>query len=87
VTDHNVVYDGSLAPPGMSISLLPGVEWSVYRQHVVAIGPVEPLPRDSFGGSTERMVRIFAAIERQGGLSIASLPSIGGIIGTISARS
>ncbi len=74
VTDHNVVYDGSLPPPGTSISLLPGVEWSVYRQHVVAIGPVEPLPRDSFGGSTERMVRIFAAIERQGGLSIASLP-------------
>jgi hypothetical protein len=75
VTDHNVVYDGSLpAPEGASISLLPGVEWSVYRQHVVAIGPVEPLPRDSFGESTARMVRIFAAIERQGGLSIASLP-------------
>jgi hypothetical protein len=75
VTDHNVVYDGSLpAPPGTSISLLPGVEWSVHRQHIVAIGPVEPLPRDSFQGSTARMLRIFAAIERQGGLSIASLP-------------
>lgn len=75
VTDHNVVYDGSLpGPEDLSISLLPGVEWSVYRQHVVAIGPVEPLPRDSFGESTPRMLRIFAAIERQGGLSIASLP-------------
>jgi len=75
VTDHNVVYDGSLpVPEGTSISLLPGVEWSVHRQHVVAIGPVEPLPRDSFQGSTARMIRIFAAIERQGGLSIASLP-------------
>ena len=75
VTDHNVVYDGSLpVPPDISISLLPGVEWSVYRQHVVAIGPVEALPRDSFGESTARMVRIFAAIERQGALSIASLP-------------
>jgi hypothetical protein len=75
VTDHNVVYDGSLpVPEGTSISLLPGVEWSVHRQHVVAIGPVEPLPRDSFQGSTARMVRIFAAIERQGGLSIVSLP-------------
>jgi hypothetical protein len=76
VTDHNIVYDGSLPPPDEdgSISLLPGVEWSVHRQHVVAIGPVEPLPRDSFGGSTERMLRIFSAIERQGGLSIASLP-------------
>jgi hypothetical protein len=75
VTDHNVVYDGSLpVPEGTSINLLPGVEWSVYGQHVVAIGPVEPLPRDSFQGSTARMIRIFAAIERQGGLSIASLP-------------
>ena len=75
VTDHNVIYDRSLpAPPGTPISLLPGVEWSVYRQHVVAIGPVAPLPRDSFGESSVRMMRIFAAIERQGGLSIASLP-------------
>jgi len=45
----------------ISISLLPGVEWSVYQQHVVAIGPVEALSRDSFGESTARMVRIFAA--------------------------
>ena len=75
VTDHNVVYDGSLpVPEGTSISLLPGVEWSVHQQHVVAIGPVEALPRDSFQGSTARMIRIFAAIERQGGLGIASLP-------------
>jgi len=74
VTDHNFVYDGSLPPASTSISLLPGVEWSVHQQHVVAIGPVEPLPRDSFQGSTARMIRIFAAIERQGGLSIASLP-------------
>jgi hypothetical protein len=74
VTDHNIVYDGSLVPSGTSVSLLPGVEWSVHQQHVVAIGPVEPLARDSFQGSTARMLRIFAAIERQGGLSIASLP-------------
>jgi len=74
VTDHNIVYDGSLPLPPTSINLLPGVEWSVYGQHVVAIGPVEALPRDSFGGSTQRMVRIFAAIERQGAISIASLP-------------
>jgi len=75
VTDHNVIYDGSLPPPTPTpISLLPGVEWSVYRQHVVAIGPVEPLTRDSFGESGARMMRIFAAIERQGALGIASLP-------------
>jgi hypothetical protein len=75
VTDHNVIYDGSLPPPaGTSINLLPGVEWSVYQQHIVAIGPVQPIARDSFGGSTERMVRIFGTIERQGALAIASLP-------------
>jgi hypothetical protein len=75
VTDHNIIYDGSLpTPPDLGITLLPGVEWSVYRQHVVAIGPVAPLARDSFGESTGRMTRIFDAIERQGALSIASLP-------------
>jgi hypothetical protein len=75
VTDHNVIYDGSLPPPpGTPISLLPGVEWSVYRLHVVAIGPVEPISRDSFGQSGARMMRIFATIERQGALGIASLP-------------
>ena len=59
VTDHNLIYDGSLPlPPGIGISLLPGVEWSVYRQHVVAIGPVEPIQRDSFGENTIRMSRI-----------------------------
>ena len=75
VTDHNVVFDGSIisaTPP--PINLLPGVEWSVYRQHVIAIGPVEPIVRDSFGESTARMVRIFKAIESPGALSIASLP-------------
>jgi len=75
VTDHNAIYDGSLPPPpGTPITLLPGVEWSVYRQHVVAIGPVEPISRDSFGESGARMMRIFATIERQGALGIASLP-------------
>ena len=75
VTDHNVIFDGSLpAPPFTSVRLLPGVEWSVYKQHVVAIGPVEPLARDSFNATTARMLRIFAAIERQGALGIASLP-------------
>ena len=75
VTDHNVIYDGSLPPSaGTPINLLPGVEWSVYRQHVVAIGPVEPVVRDSFGESGARMLRIFAALERQAALGIASLP-------------
>ena len=74
VTDHNVIYDGAMPPEGTPITLLPGVEWSVFGQHVVAIGPVEAVPRDSFGETTARMVRIFSAVERQGALSIASLP-------------
>jgi hypothetical protein len=71
VTDHNVIFDSSVVEP---IRLLPGVEWSVYRQHVVALGPVQPIQRDSFGGSTPRMLRLFAELERQGASSIASLP-------------
>ena len=74
VTDHNVIYDSSLPAPAAPINLLPGVEWSVYGQHVVAIGPVQPIVRDSFSGTTERMLRVFGVIERQGALSIASLP-------------
>jgi hypothetical protein len=71
VTDHNVIFSRPVLEP---IRLLPGVEWSVYRQHVVALGPVQPIQRDSFGGSTARMLRLFAELERQGASSIASLP-------------
>lgn len=71
VTDHNVIFNLPITEP---IRLLPGVEWSVYRQHVVALGPVEAIARDSFGTSTTRMLGIFAELERQGALGIASLP-------------
>lgn len=71
VTDHNIPFGRLVTDP---IRLLPGVEWSVYRQHVVAIGPVRPIVRDSFGGDTPRMLRLFREVERQGALSIASLP-------------
>ncbi len=71
VTDHNVIFDLPVTEP---IRLLPGVEWSVYRQHVVALGAVRPIARDSFGDSTPRMLRIFGELERQGALGIASLP-------------
>jgi hypothetical protein len=71
VTDHNTVFEGSRSH---AIPLLPGVEWSVYRQHVIALGPVEPVTRDSFGAPAPRMLRLFAEIERQGGWSIVSLP-------------
>ncbi len=71
VTDHNVIFNRPVAEP---IPLLPGVEWSVYGAHIVAIGPVRPIVRDSFGGTTPRMLRLFAEIDRQGASSIASLP-------------
>src|SRR6266566_1461463 len=35
VTDHNVVFNGGV---DTLIRLLPGVEWSVYDQHIVALG-------------------------------------------------
>ena len=71
VTDHNVIFNLLITEP---IRLLPGVEWSVYRQHVVALGPVRPIARDSFGSSTPRMLRLFGELERQGAVGIASLP-------------
>jgi len=71
VTDHNVIFNLSITDP---IRLLPGVEWSVYRQHVVALGPVQPIVRDSFGSSTPRMLRLFGELKRQGALGIASIP-------------
>jgi len=71
VTDHNVIFNLPITDP---VRLLPGVEWSVYRQHVVALGPVQAIVRDSFGSSMPRMLRLFAELERQGAVGIASLP-------------
>lgn len=71
VTDHNQVFGGTVTD---SIRLLPGAEWSVHRLHVVALGAVTPIARDSFTGTTERMLPVFREIERQGGIGIASLP-------------
>lgn len=71
VTDHNAIFNLPITEP---IRLLPGVEWSVYRQHVVALGPVQPIARDSFGSSTLRMLRLFGELEKQGAMGIASLP-------------
>jgi hypothetical protein len=71
VTDHNVVFGGRVERP---IRLLPGVEWSVYRQHIVAIGPVTAIARDSFSRDTPALLGLFAELHRQGALGIASLP-------------
>ncbi|MBI1966520.1 MAG: hypothetical protein HYS40_00875 [Gemmatimonadetes bacterium] len=71
VTDHNVVFTRRLERP---IPLLPGAEWSVYRQHIIALGPVREIDRERYQGDTPRMLGLFAELHRQGTLVIASLP-------------
>ena len=71
VTDHNAIFSRRVDQP---ITLLPGVEWSVHRQHVIAIGAVRDLDRERYQGDTRRMLEIFADLHRQGALGIASLP-------------
>ena len=71
VTDHNTIFNLGV---DAAIPLLPGVEWSVHRQHIVALGPVREIDRARFSGSTPRMLGVFAELHRQGALGIASLP-------------
>jgi hypothetical protein len=71
VTDHNRVF---LLGPAAPTSLLPGVEWGVHRQHVLALGAVREIARDSFSGTTERMLQVFTEIDGQGAIAIAALP-------------
>ena len=71
VTDHNVVFNGGVDDP---IRLLPGVEWSVYDQHVIALGAVAPVERGTYGRDTRAMLSLFGALHRQGAIGIASLP-------------
>lgn len=71
VTDHNVVFNGGIDDP---IRLLPGVEWSVYDQHVVALGSVTPVDRAGFSRDTRAMLGLFAELHRHGAIGIAALP-------------
>ena len=71
VTDHNVIFPGRQEGP---IPLLPGVEWSVYRQHIVALGRADSIDREAFSKDTPGMLKIFAALHQQGVLGIASIP-------------
>jgi len=71
VTDHNVIFDQTVDQP---IRLLPGVEWSLYGQHVVALGPVTMIDRAAYNRDTPGMLGVFAALHRQGAIGIASLP-------------
>jgi hypothetical protein len=71
VTDHNVVFSGGT---DTLIRLLPGVEWSVYDQHIVALGAVAPVDRAAFSRDTRAMLRLFAELHREPAIGIASLP-------------
>jgi hypothetical protein len=71
ITDHNKPSPGST---DAVIPLLPGVEWSVYRQHIVALGAVAPLDLAPFSYDTPGMLGLFDAVHVQGALAIASLP-------------
>ena len=71
VTDHNHLYDGHIETP---IRLLPGVEWSVYRQHLLALGEVTPIDRDRYNRDTRSLLAIFADLHRRGAIAVASIP-------------
>ncbi|HJQ66251.1 MAG TPA: hypothetical protein VJ816_07740 [Gemmatimonadales bacterium] len=71
ITDHNKPFAGS---NDAAIPLLPGAEFSVYRQHVVALGDVTPFDLAPYSRDTPGMVGLFAALHSQGALAIASLP-------------
>lgn len=71
VTDHNLISDGDNAGP---IPLLPGVEWSVYRQHIVALGRAQPIDQAAFSKDTPGMLKLFGVLHQQGVLAIASIP-------------
>ena len=72
VTDHNIPFDQNV--PDAVIPLLPGVEWSVYRQHIITLGAVDSFDLSPYSRDTPGMVRLFAALHTQGALAIASLP-------------
>ena len=71
VTDHNVIFRRQVERP---IRLLPGVEWSVYDEHILALGPVRAIERERYVSDARSLGSLFAELHRQGALGIASLP-------------
>jgi hypothetical protein len=71
ITDHNIPFDGS---NDEVIPLLPGAEWSVYRQHIVQLGTTPLIDLTPYSRDTPGMVGLFAAMHAQGAIAIASLP-------------
>lgn len=72
VTDHNTPFVGS--NDDGPIPLLPGVEWSVYRQHIVALGTVSKIDLAPYSQDMPGMLGLFQAMHNLGALAIASLP-------------
>jgi hypothetical protein len=75
ITDHNRVFGGS---EGAAIPLLPGVEWSLYRLHLLAIGPVRDIDRARYGSGLDSLMGVFTELHAQGALAIGSLPEYWG---------
>lgn len=71
VTDHNHLFEGQVDEP---VSLLPGAEWSVFRQHILALGQLTPIDRDRYNRDTPSLLGVFAELHRRGALTIASIP-------------
>ncbi len=71
VTDHNRVLDATVDDP---FPLLPGAEWSVYRQHVLALGEASPIDPGRYGGDTHALLALFPELHRRGALAVASIP-------------
>jgi hypothetical protein len=71
VTDYDVVFAGQIENP---IRLLPGVEWSVSGQHIVALGPAGGIDRVVSDRGTGALRGVFGTLHRQGALGILSLP-------------
>ncbi|HUL03602.1 MAG TPA: hypothetical protein VLV16_10280 [Gemmatimonadales bacterium] len=75
VTDHNLLLaDDSPGLAEAPIPLLPGAEWSVYGQHVLALGEEVAINRDPYNNNTRGMLGIFAELHRNRALAIASIP-------------
>jgi hypothetical protein len=70
VTDHNRLFDSTVDDP---ISLLPGVEWSVYRQHVLALGETTPIDPGRYNDA-HTLLALFPELHRRGALAVASIP-------------
>ncbi|HUL49266.1 MAG TPA: hypothetical protein VLT79_04535 [Gemmatimonadales bacterium] len=72
VTDHNRVFDGT--SEDQPVALLPGAEWSVNGQHLLALGETAPIDPGRFNRDLPALLALFPELHKQGALAIASIP-------------